>query len=95
MWAQSLYEEAAAATGKSIAAVFLDLVKAFEQVILGYVWRHGLAHLMPRKVLALALELCTFSRRLSFRGAVSEPAQTSTAILAGGVCYRPPLRNLG
>ena len=84
VWAQALYEEAASATGKATASIFLDLVKAFEQVVLGQVWRYGLAHLMPKRVLALALESCTFSRRLSFRGAVSESAQTSTAILAGG-----------
>ena len=84
VWAQALYEEAATAAGNATASVFLDLVKAFEQVVLGNVWRSGLAHHMPRRLLALALEACAFHRRLSFRGAVSEAAQTFTAILAGG-----------
>ena len=64
--------------------MFLGLVKAFEQVVLGRVWRSGLAHQMPLRILTLALEACTFNRRLSFRGAVSEAAHTVTAILAGG-----------
>ena len=84
VWAQALYEEAAVASGKATASILLDLVKAFEQVVLGYVWEHGLAHLMPKRILTLALELCTFARRLSFRGAVSEEVHTMTAILAGG-----------
>ena len=83
VWAQSIYEEAAGAEGKSSASVFIDLVKAFEQVVLGQVWRSGLKHRMPRRILRLALESCAFSRRLTYKGAVSEVADTYTAILAG------------
>ena len=83
VWAQTLYEEAAAAKGLATASIFLDLVKAFEQVILAQVWKKGCAHGMPVEVLALSLEACAFTRRLTYRGAVSEPAETCTAILAG------------
>ena len=38
VWAQALYEEAAAAERLSTASVFIDLVGAFEQVVLGRVW---------------------------------------------------------
>ena len=83
VWAQALYEEAAAAERLSTASVFIDLVKAFEQVVLGRVWECGLKHSMPRPVLVLALEACTFSRRLTYKRAVSQISDTSTAILAG------------
>ena len=83
VWAQALYEEAAAADGKATASVYIDLVKAFEQVLLAHVWDRGRAHGMPLQILVLALEACVFTRRLTYCGAVSEPAETSTAILAG------------
>ena len=82
VWAQAIYEEAAAASDRSTASVFLDLVKAFEQVALGQVWRSGAKHRVPQRVLSLALEACAFTRRLSYRGAVSREAHTTTAILA-------------
>ena len=83
LWAQAIYEEAAASPGKATASVFLDLVKAFEQVALGNVWRCGLKHRFPQRILSLALEACAFTRRLSYRGAISEESSTTTAILAG------------
>ena len=83
VWAQALYEEAAVAERRSTASVLFDLVKAFEQVVLGRVWECGLKHSMPRPMLVLALEACTFSRRLTYRKAVSQAANTTTAILAG------------
>ena len=83
VWAQTLHEEAAASKGLSTASVFVDLVKAFEQVILGRVWGSGLKHGMLVPILRLALEACAFVRRLKYKGAVSEAAQTLTAILAG------------
>ena len=70
-------------SGLSTAAIFLDLVKAFEQVVLGNAWRSGIKHRMPQRVLTLALEACAFGRRLSFRGAISKGSGTTTAILAG------------
>ena len=84
VWAQTVYEEAAVASGKTTASIFLDLLKAFEQVVLANVWRSGLKHRMPQRILALALEACAFTRRLSFRGAISQAAETKTAIIAGG-----------
>ena len=83
VWAQALYEEAAAAKGLATASIYIDLVKAFEQVILSQVWHRGRVHGMPVKILALSLEACAFTRRLTYKGAVSEPAETYTAILAG------------
>ena len=70
VWAQALYEEVAAAEPRTTASIYLHLVKAFEQVVLGQVWRCGLQHSMPRRVLTLALEACTFSRRLTCKNAV-------------------------
>ena len=67
VWAQTLYEEAAASSGKVTASIFLDLLKAFEQVVLANVWRSGLKHRMPQRVLTLALEACAFSHRLSLQ----------------------------
>ena len=83
-WAQNIYEEAAVASGRATASILLDLVKAFEQVVLGQVWRCGARQGFPRRILVLALEACAFARRLSYRGAVSSEANTATAILAGG-----------
>ena len=83
VWAQTLYEEAAASDSFATASVFVDLVKAFEQVILGRVWSSGLKHRIPMQILRLALEACAFARRLKYKGAVSEAAPTLTAILAG------------
>ena len=40
-WAQNICEEAALASGRATASVLLDLVKAFEQVVLGQVWNCG------------------------------------------------------
>ena len=56
VWAQAVYEEAARGRGHSTASVLIDLVKAFEQVVLAQVWEKGKKHAMPRKVLRLALE---------------------------------------
>ena len=83
-WAQSIYDEAAVASGRTTASVMLDLVKAFEQVVLGQVWRCGAKLDFPKRLLTLALEACAFTRRLSYKGAVSSEAHTVTAILAGG-----------
>ena len=57
-------------------------VKAFEQVVLSQVWEKGVKHCMPRRILVLTLEACSFGKRLSFRGCVSNEAQTLTGILA-------------
>ena len=83
VWAQTLYEEAAAAEGLATASIFIDLVKAFEQVVLGRVWHSGVKHGMPRSILRVAIEACAFVRRLKYKRAVLEPAATLTAILAG------------
>ena len=76
--------EAEAANGEKdfYTQGLLDLVKAFEQVVLAQVWNCGLTHGIPKRLLVLSLEACAFTRRLKYRGAVSEPASTCTAILA-------------
>ena len=84
VWVQSVLEEAARQRGLASAAVLVDLVKAFEQVMLHLVWEAGVQHDFPREVLRLSLEACTFKRRLVYRGAVSERAvDTKSAIMAG------------
>ena len=84
VWVQSVMEEAARQRGLAFAAVLVDLVKAFEQVMLHLVWEAGVEHNFPLEILRLSLEACTFKRRLVYRGAVSERAvDTWSAIMAG------------
>ena len=84
IWAQSVEEEAAGFEGKKSAAVLVDLVKAFEQVTLGPIWKAGIqTHFHPH-MLRLALELRTAERRLVYKKAASQSTvKTLTAILAG------------
>ncbi len=84
VWAQTVLEEAARQRGLASAAVLIDLVKAFEQVILARVWASGVRLGFPTVVLRLAMELCCARRRLVYRKACStKAASTLTAILAG------------
>ena len=79
-----MQEEAACFERKKSAAVLVDLVKAFEQVTLGPVWREGIRTQFHPRMLRLALELCAVSRRLVYKRAMSRStANTLTAILAG------------
>ncbi len=84
VWVQSIHEEAARARGDMTASVLIDLVKAFEMIVLSHVWDRGLIHRFPVQILRLALETCSFARRLTYRGAVSKVSSTFTAIIAGG-----------
>ena len=84
VWIQSVMEEAAQQRGLASAAVLVDLVKAFEQVMLQLVWAAGLEHGFPMKILRLSMEACAFPRRMVYRGAYSERSvSTLSAILAG------------
>ncbi len=84
VWAQTVLEESARQKGLVSAAVLVDLVKAFEQIILAGVWAAGLQHGFPAVVLRMGLELCTARRRLVYRRAFSARAvHTLSAILAG------------
>ncbi len=84
VWAQTVMEEAARQMGLATATVLVDLMKAFEQIILAEVWSAGVRHGFPTQLLRLGLELCTARRRLVYRGAYSEGhADTLSAILAG------------
>ena len=83
-WHQSVLDEAATADGLTSGTTFMDLAKAFESVSLEHVWRAGVKHSFPRRVLILLLEAFAFARRLSYQGAVSEAVNTLSAILAGG-----------
>ncbi len=84
VWAQTVLEEAARQRGLASAAVLIDLVKAFEQVILARVWASGVRLGFPTIVLRLAMEICCARRRLVYRKACStKAASTLTAILAG------------
>ncbi len=84
VWSQSVANEAARSRGLSSGAVLIDLIKAFEQVILGRVWNAAVKYEYPLDVLRLALEASSFDRRLTYRGAVSDYCSTVTAVLAGG-----------
>ena len=83
VWAQSVIEEAQRQRGRHTASMLLDLAKAYERVPLGRVWSRGLQRGFPRRLLALGLETCAFARRLVYRNAVSQAAETLTALLAG------------
>ena len=83
VWAQSVLEEAHRQRGRHTAAVLLDLTKAYERVPLERVWHRGIAKGFLARLLALGLEACAFSRRLVYRNAVSQEANTLTALLAG------------
>ncbi len=83
VWDVSLRDEAAMARGMCSAATLVDLVKAFEHIPLEALWARGREHGFPLKVLRLVLELCSAVRRLVFRGAVSQPTSTLTAVIAG------------
>ena len=84
VWIQSVMEEAAQQRGLASAAVLVDLVKAFEQVMLQLVWTAGIQHGFPMNILRLSLEACAFPRRMVFRGAYSQRVVTTlSAILAG------------
>ncbi len=83
VWEVSLRDEAAMARGMCSAATLVDLVKAFEHVPLETLWANGKEHGFPLQVLRLVMELCSATRRLVFRGAVSEPTSTLTAVIAG------------
>ncbi len=84
VWAQTVMEEAARQRGLASAAVLVDLVKAFEMVILARVWSDGLKLGFPRELLRLAMEVCSFGRRLVYRSAYSKGTiHTFTAVLAG------------
>ncbi len=84
VWAQSVIEEAARQMGLASATVLVDLMKAFEQIILARVWSAGLRLGFPVQLLRLGLELCSARRRLVYRGAYSESfANTLSAVLAG------------
>ncbi len=65
------------------SAVLIDLVKAFENVVLAQAWSAGCRHRFQLDLLRMALEASSFERRLKYRGAVSRPVDTTTAILAG------------
>ncbi len=84
VWAQTVLEEAARQRGLASAAVLVDLVKAFELIILARVWKVGVESGFPRASLRLSLEVCSFSRRLVYRAAHSAASCcTLTAVLAG------------
>ena len=84
VWQQSVRAEAATHRGHTTAAMMVDLVKAFESVPLWRVWEAGLRRGLPTRMLRLALEVCSFTRRLVFSRAFSEAVESLSAILAGG-----------
>ncbi len=84
VWVQSVMDEACKQRGMSTGAVLVDLVKAFEQVVLAIVWREGVARGFPLQLLRLGLEACAFTRRLALGAAHARRTVDSlSAILAG------------
>ena len=84
VWVQSVMEEAAKQRGIASGSVLIDLIKAFDHLLLSEVWKAGLEHGFPMNLLALSLEWSTFKRRLVYRGACSQEAvQTFSAVLPG------------
>ncbi len=84
VWVQSVMDEACKQRGLATGAVLVDLVKAFEQVVLAIVWREGVARGFPLRLLRLGLEACAFTRRLALGAAHGRRTVDSlSAILAG------------
>ena len=83
VWLHAFKGESASAKGLSSAAGLLDLVKAFEMVRLELVWARGLELGFPALILRMVMEVFSFTRRLMLSGAVSDPVDTLSAILAG------------
>ena len=83
-WLQAHKAEYVASKGESSAASLVDLTRAFEMVPLELVWAAGLRLHCPPAILRLELEAFSLTRRLVFRGAVADPIQTYSSILAGG-----------
>ena len=65
--------------------ILLDLVKCFDKVRSVHLWRWGLAHGMPKKLLRLVLRTFSLTRRLMVHGSFGEPVRTVNAMLAGSV----------
>ena len=84
VWVQSVMEEAARQRGLASGAVLLDLVKAFEQILLAEVWQAGGRNGFPTALLRMSLECCAFKRRMVFRNAASKGVvRTLSAVTAG------------
>lgn len=84
VWVQSVMEEAARSRGLASGAVLIDLIKAFDHLLLEDVWHAGLKSGFPVTVLRTSLECSTFARRLVFRGACSSAkVETNAAVLPG------------
>ena len=84
VWKQTVLEEAAKHNGLASAVVLVDLIKAYETVLLGRTWQVAVRHGFPRRILRLALEASAFERRLTYQKAVGQPTMTLSAIVAGG-----------
>ena len=69
VWAQTVHEEADKGRGEGMASMPIDLVNTLEQVILSQVWRRGVQHGMPGRILALALEAWSLGGDFLFGGA--------------------------
>ena len=84
VWVQSVMEEAARQRGLASGSVLIDLIKAFDHLLLAEIWKAGVTHKFPMNLLVLSLECSTFSRRLVYRAACStESVQTYAAVLPG------------
>ncbi len=81
---QTVRDEALQHRGNVSATVLLDVVKAFEGVLLSHVYDAAVTLGFPMAVLRLALEACAALRYLSFERSVAKPVATLSAIIAGG-----------
>ena len=84
VWVQSVMEEAAKQRGLASGSVLIDLIKAFDHLLLAEVWKAAMQHNFPTNLLMLSLECSSFERRLVYRGAYSETTvSTHAAVLPG------------
>ena len=84
-WLQAFWgDHAAACPGCAATTTLLDIIKAFESVPLGDLWRRGCLLGHPRTIPRFALEACAAARHLTYMGAVDpEEVLTLSAFLAG------------
>ena len=86
-WWQLLQAEALDAgdgpEAEGMITVLIDVVKCFDRVQLRHVWKWGVTHGMPKRLLRLVLVTYSMARRISMMGTISEEVVTSTAVVPG------------
>ncbi len=68
---------------EGLVTLLLDIVKCFDRVGLRHVWKWGIEHGMPARLLRVILVTYAMARRISVHGSYSDSVCTVTAIVPG------------